>query len=652
LKYLASDRVTFDRVGGYVESNTYQLKRKFMALQLMASIAPGLLQLFTSVFIPIAGELLKFVLPRLPRIPLYLRLLWTIYQDQEFNAEARKYLTSVLLLLGSILTFMVYSYIPWTGVPIVGAFTTPIAALMALVISLIALDSILVLNKAYLSTKYPEEFALVDRDINELEKVMGKSWDEMLKQTQALLDTIKQSIDPDGNYDDTILASINALVSYLSDPQSDTSLTPEQINRRIVTEGLPPLAKISGSVAEGVVGSAIVGTAAQGVAANMFVQAGLATSIKAAFGLASGMVVSAPVYSVLVGAAPIGLAIAAGAGVYSGAMTLRNEGEKQKFSAFLADVLIAALPIAWADDNFSPEERDTLQKLLLNPALNQKDERRILEAMEQQISFDRVLSAGLLKEENPQKARTKHRLLLFTAWELAKADGEIGSEEIDLLNRMAKLTNIMPEEVEEIRRLVLLKSGINIADRIKIIQGNITEQSVDAIVNSTNDTLMPGKKLGWIPLPQDLTKVDAAIHRAAGAELRKECQSLKDCRVGEAKMTSGYQLSARHVIHTVTPVADNNDRARELLAQCYRNVLLLAHQHSLRTIAFPALGTGAGKFSVEEAAAIAIEEVKQFLNTHFTIERVTLVCLDELSDRQYQQAVSELVGSTTNYLYN
>lgn len=620
-------------------------------MQLMMSVAPGLLQLFTSVFIPIAGDLLKFTLPRLVRIPLYLRLLWTIYQDKQFNSEARKYLTSVLLLLGSILTFIVYSYVPWTGLPIVGVFTTPIASMMALVISLAALDSILVLNKAYLAEKYPEEFALVDSDINELEKVMGKSWDEMLKQTQALLDVVKKSLDPDGNYDDTILASINALVSYLTDPQSDTSLTPDQINRRIVTEGLPPLAKIGGAVAEGLAGAAVAGTAAHVVAANMFVQAGFLTSMKAAVGLASGVAVSAPVYAALVGVAPIGLAVAAGAGIYGGAMTLRDKGEKLKFSAFLADILIAALPIAWIDGEFSTEERDALKKLLLNPALNQKDEQRIFDAMEQQTSFDEVLNAGLLKEENPQKAKMKHRLLLCTAWELAKADGEISADEATLHDRMAKLMNIAPEEVKEIRRLILLKSGINLPDRIKVVLGDITQQSVDAIVNSANKNLMPGSKLGWIPLPQDLTKVDTAIHRIAGAELQKECQSLKDCQIGEAKITPGYKLPARQIIHTLVPTKIGNTyQEQELLAQCYRNALLLAHQNSIRTIAFPALGTGAGKFSYEEAAAIAVKEIKQFLNTHFLVEQVTLVCADEQSYQHYQQAVEKIFGSTTNYL--
>jgi O-acetyl-ADP-ribose deacetylase len=252
--------------------------------------------------------------------------------------------------------------------------------------------------------------------------------------------------------------------------------------------------------------------------------------------------------------------------------------------------------------------------------------------MERQTSFDEVLNAGLLKEENPQKAKMKHRLLLCTAWELAKADGEISADEVTLHDRMAKLMNITPEDVDEIRRLVLLQSGINLPDRIKVIQGDITQQLVDAIVNSTNKNLMPGRKLGWIPLPQDLKKVDAAIHQITGAELQKECQSLKDCQVGEAKITPGYKLPARQIIHTVVPTKIGyTHQEQELLAQCYRNALLLAHQNSVRTIVFPALGTGAGKFSSEEAATISVKAIEQ-------------------SYQHYQQAVEKIFGSTTNYL--
>ncbi|MEB3121223.1 MAG: macro domain-containing protein [Snowella sp.] len=614
-------------------------------LFLVMQIVPGLMQLFVNVIIPIAGQLLTFTIPRLVRIPLYLRLLWTIYTDSEINAEARKYLTSVLLVLGSILTFMTYSYIPLTGVPIIGALTTPIAAAIAIIVSLVSLDGVLVLNKNYLIAKYPQEFESIHSDVNDISTLLGQAnWDNIVKQTQSLLDAVKGKLDPNGNYNDTLLALINALNTYLWNPESDQSLSPDEINHRIVTDGLPPFAKYGGSVVEGALAGAAVGAGAHGAAAGIFVQAGFLTGIKAALGIAGGIVVAPSVFTGLVIAAPIGLAAITGLGVIHGASKLRDEGEKQKLSAFLADILIAALPMAWIDGEFSTEERDTIEKLMHNAAINEKDMKRVRTVMKEHKSFDDILHQGLLKEENPQKARMKYRLLLCTAYELAKADGAISSEEINLHNRMAQFMNIKEKEVHEIRRLILLKSGFNIHDCISVIQGNITEQAVDVVVNSTNSNLLPGNKLGWIPLPGDSRKVDTIIHRGAGSELQKECQSLKGCSVGEVKMTTAHKLLAKKIIHTVTPIWQEGDlQSENLLVQCYRNSLMLCYQEGFRTIAFPALGTGTGKFPIEIAAKIAITEILQFLNTHFSVEKVNLVCLDESIYQIYLRALEETI---------
>jgi len=619
-------------------------------VELVMKIAPELLQLFVSVMVPVAGQLLKFTLPRLTRIPLYLRLLWTIYQDAQFNAEARKYLTSVLLVLGSILTFIVYSYVPWTGIPVVGAFTTPVAGMLAIVISLVSLDCLVAINRDYLIEKYPEEVDLIGRDVEELSRLIGsKSWEGMVTQTQALLNRIKESLDPNGEYQSALEALINALTCYLTVPQADPSLSPDEVNRRIVTEGLPPLAKITGSMAEGLTGGAIMGTAAYGTANSIFVQAGLLTSIKAALGLAGGIAVAPTAFMALTFVAPISLAAIAGVGVYHGTKTLRNDGEKRKLSTFLSDILLAALPMAWVDGDFSTEEQDVFKKLLLSFPISKQDEQRIHQAMSRQVTLEEVLHTDLLKEENPQKARMKYRLLLCTAWEIAKADGSITSDEINLHNRMARFMNIAEEEAHEIRQLVLLKSGINTRDRIAVIQGDITQQSVDAIVNSTNETLLPRSKFGWLPLPQDNSRIDTVIHRIAGSELQKECQSLSRCNVGEAKITQGYKLPSQWVIHTVVPtLRESSGKEDELLAQCYRSSLMLAQQQSIRTVAFPALGTGKGKFPIDQAAKIAVREIQQFLNTHFRVEQVKLVCLDEQTYQAYFQVIEQLTdpGST------
>ena len=166
------------------------------------------------------------------------------------------------------------------------------------------------------------------------------------------------------------------------------------------------------------------------------------------------------------------------------------------------------------------------------------------------------------------------------------------------------------------------------AERIEVVQGDITRLSVDAIVNAANATLLGGGG------------VDGAIHGAAGPELLEECRALGGCETGEAKITYGYRLPARFVIHTVGPVwtggLNNED---ELLANCYRNSLKLAIEHEVRTIAFPAISTGAYRFPLDRATRVAVQEVSAFLDRHPEIEKLSFVCFDEKTFTAYQAAL-------------
>jgi O-acetyl-ADP-ribose deacetylase (regulator of RNase III) len=158
-------------------------------------------------------------------------------------------------------------------------------------------------------------------------------------------------------------------------------------------------------------------------------------------------------------------------------------------------------------------------------------------------------------------------------------------------------------------------SAAPVADRIQVVEGNIVTQSVDAIVNAANTSLLGGGG------------VDGAIHRAAGPELLAECHTLGGCPTGEARITRGYKLPAKWVIHTVGPVwRDGRHGEPEKLASCYRNSLVLADERGVRSIAFPSISTGAYGFPMEQAARIAANEVKRFLLTHERPERVLLVC--------------------------
>lgn len=156
------------------------------------------------------------------------------------------------------------------------------------------------------------------------------------------------------------------------------------------------------------------------------------------------------------------------------------------------------------------------------------------------------------------------------------------------------------------------------SSRITIVYGDITQQHVDAIVNAANTSLLGGGG------------VDGAIHRAAGSGLVEECRLLRGCKVGQARITGGYNLPARHVIHTVGPVWNGGSAGEdELLAACYRNSLALAHQHGMRTIAFPAISTGIYRFPVERAARIALRETLHFLSEHALPESVRFVCFPQ-----------------------
>ncbi|MGA9771779.1 MAG: O-acetyl-ADP-ribose deacetylase [Blastocatellia bacterium] len=165
-------------------------------------------------------------------------------------------------------------------------------------------------------------------------------------------------------------------------------------------------------------------------------------------------------------------------------------------------------------------------------------------------------------------------------------------------------------------------------DRIEILKADITTLKVDAIVNAANSSLLGGGG------------VDGAIHRAAGPGLLRECRLLGGCKTGQAKITNGYNLPAKYVIHTVGPVWNGGEQGEpDLLASCYRSSFTLAAQNNVRTIAFPAISCGVYGYPVEAACRIAINETVRFLSDNDSIEKVILTCFDQAV---FQAYVSQL----------
>ena len=168
----------------------------------------------------------------------------------------------------------------------------------------------------------------------------------------------------------------------------------------------------------------------------------------------------------------------------------------------------------------------------------------------------------------------------------------------------------------------------NKSPKIELVLGDITEQDTDAIVNAANKALVPGGG------------VAGAIHRKAGPGLWQECKLLGGCETGKAKITTGHNLPARYVIHTVGPVYSGSSNAPELLARCYKNSIKLAYEKGLKSISFPSISTGAFRYPVEDAAKVAARAVKEALK-HHPIELVRFVLYDQRTYGEYKKAIGE-----------
>jgi O-acetyl-ADP-ribose deacetylase (regulator of RNase III) len=174
--------------------------------------------------------------------------------------------------------------------------------------------------------------------------------------------------------------------------------------------------------------------------------------------------------------------------------------------------------------------------------------------------------------------------------------------------------------------------GQHVMEKVKIIQGDITKIVVDAIVNAANNSLLGGGG------------VDGAVHHEAGKDLLEECRKLNGCETGKAKLTNGYMLPAKYIIHTVGPVyRDGSRNEQHLLASCYHESLLLAVSNGIKTIAFPSISTGIYGYPFREACVIALRTVENFLQEDNRITKVFMVCFSDKDYMQYEAVLKDFL---------
>ena len=442
------------------------------------TVLPALSVLF-ALLIPVLAAVIQFALTRIPRIPSYIRLLKILYSDMDSSAKERKIITGGLLVISSIVTFMAYSLIPWTGVPLIGAVTSPIAGAVALVVALALLDMIFARNKGYyLERLKGEGFAGlndIENDIKELKDIFGKSWDKVKSTindaTQKIYEEgCKRGINfNDKSYQSFIDHELEGLNLYVgknsvTEYQSISADLLKQNNGEDWT-------KDAFAVGTGATVGALAGVGASAVATSVFAPASIWTTIHSIpligglVGSSTGIVVSAGYYSLLTFAAPVGLGVLATVGIYSGLTGWKNQEEAAKMSKFLSEIIMAALPIAWIDGELDDKEKDSIDRLMTTSGMRKEERDLVRKAIEQRHSFDKIMETSIPFDEEhrkkscslSKKERLKHRLILCTAWEIAVADGKIDRSELDLHNRMADKLGIAREEVKEIRRAINLK---------------------------------------------------------------------------------------------------------------------------------------------------------------------------------------------------
>lgn len=447
-------------------------------LELIGLSLPAVGAIFSAmlpILLSMLGSLLTFSLSRVPSIPKYIKVLVMLYKDASPDSKTRKYLTTALLVLGGVLTFMAHSIIPFTAVPVIGIFTTPVATLVSLVVILTTLDLVTNFNEDYIrnfQTIYEsKDLQNMQDDLLTMKAQLGPSWNELVQKVQKVFDELQPKVeqlqiemahqgkDISKEINNYFSNQLSELVVYIGDEKSSKiSLSESEI--LTIKESLESWQKVSTSLLIGTLSGTVSGMTASSVAAANVMQATwwtpiathLPAGIQTVFGVKT--VVSAATFSALTVATPLALGLTIGTGIFGATMYAFNNAEAEKLSQFLADIIIASLPMLKADEIVDENEKLAIKQLLANPQINQKDRQRVEVAINSNDSFDDLINKNLLYDKKQEKIALKRKLLLSITWQIAKADGKIDEREIELHDRMAKILQIDRKAVLEIRRII------------------------------------------------------------------------------------------------------------------------------------------------------------------------------------------------------
>lgn len=429
---------------------------------IVAQATPIILSLVLNsitLIISVMRALLPVCVTRAKNIPSHIEAIMEIFRQPNIDANSKKILAVVLIALTGIIPFIAFSLIPFTGVPVIGLLTFPIACMLSFLLVCFSYEVVIIpiLKSQRVNLENLKiDFDKIKEDYLSVRHSMGPKWEKFVEKTRKIIKEHANEIEKIGkdldikverlceHIEESIEPSLKELTIFLNSNEK-VILAEEEL--KIIEDRMAAWQKVGVSGAL----SVAVGAGGAATAKSLLIPATLWNSVLSSIGLGSGTLVSATTFTVASIYAPIALG---GLAFYAGIKGLKKI-EQARLSDFLADVIIASMPMIYADGLIQEEEIDTIQHLISNPSLREKDRKRVLQALENPINIDDIVNGHIMYEKNGEKSKIKARLLLSIAWEIAKADNKINEKEKEMHDKMARIFQVEDIYCQEVRSLLI-----------------------------------------------------------------------------------------------------------------------------------------------------------------------------------------------------